>query len=415
MVTRIDRSTPSVPVVTQEPQADQPAAPPPAAAVPVARASQRNLDNLSGASNGSFAALPAVSRRPTATPLERLQATQATAAARTEAVGRVDAASRDYRTAREDVNRLNAHLERALREPALRDPAAAERFRAAFQEQHRDTFERERTTARALADSIRAAEPLLRTPPNDSMGMLDAPGLRDRMTVARGLDTLAQSSEFAQAATLAGQLRTGENPPLPPAVADGIADRAAITSVRADLAHGRSVTDAITRASTLVGGAGFAGRIPALSSLGNALAVGENVNEFIRTGDPARIGAAGFAALGAGAAGYAAIVGGGPYTIGAAVVAFAGKAIFEQVANRNDYRRDTDPAFQRAFGTSADQLEAMQRQAMDQAYAELQALPPSPPPRDSLGRIDITWGQRWMERRATELMGPRLAALPSGG
>lgn len=409
MVTRIDRSVSATPTTqTTEPAAPQP---PAAAAVPLARASQRNLDNLSGASNGSFAALPAVSRQKTS-PLERMQATQAAATARAEAAGRVETASREYRSAREEVNRLNAHLERALRdEPSLRDPAAAERYRAAFETEHRDAFERERTTARALADSIRAAEPLLRTPPNDALGMLDAPGLRDRMTVARGLDTLAQSSEFAQAATLAGQLRTGENPPLPPAVADGIADRAAITSVRADLAHGRSITDAITRASTLVGAAGFTSRIPALSSLGNALAVGENVSEFVRTGDPARIGAAGFAALGAGAAGYAAIVGGGPYTIGAAVVAFAGKAIFEQIANRNDYRRDTDPVFQRAFGVSREAVDRLYREVQDQAYGELRALPESPPPRDELGRIDVTWGQRWMERRANELMAERMAAL----
>jgi hypothetical protein len=33
--------------------------------VPAVRASQRNLDNLTGANNGSFAALPAVARRAT--------------------------------------------------------------------------------------------------------------------------------------------------------------------------------------------------------------------------------------------------------------------------------------------------------------------------------------------------------------
>lgn len=336
--------------------------------------------------------------------------------ARSEAVAGVDVARRAYTSARTDVNRLNGHLEQGLRtNVALRDPASAERFRTAFMETHRDTFDREGSTARTLADSIRAAEPLLRGVANPIPTMFDAPATRDRMAVARGLDTLAQSSQFPQAAQLAGQLAAGPNAPLPPEVANGIADRAALTGVREDLARGSSIPDAMTRASTLLGGAGFVSRIPALSSVGNALAVGENAREFMRTGDPARIGAMGFSALGAGGAAWAAAVGGGPITLGVAAVAFTGKVLFEQVANHNDYRRDTDPAIARAFGVDRRDLRGVEREVQDQVIAELRAQ--SPANADAYRRSGGAWLQvgfdnaPWMQQRSAELMAQRMAAF----
>ncbi len=360
---------------------------------------------------------PGISTFEAAAPAAAATPVSATAEARAIAAGNVETAQSAYTEARATVNRLNGHLEQALRtNPALQDPAAAERFRSAFMETHRDAYAHEGEAARALADSIRAAQPLLTAVPNPLPGEMDAPALLDKMSVARGLDVLAQSSEYAQAAQIAGEMKAGADPALPPQVADEIADRAALTGLREDLANGSSVPEALTRASTLLGAAGFVGRVPALSSLGNALAVGENVSEFIRTGDPARIGAAGFAALGAGGAAWAAVVGGGPITIGVAAVAVTGKVIFEQIANHNDYRRDTDPAIERAFGVTRRDLDGFEDEAQAQALAEFAASSPE------LAAAQRIGGGVWtgaimdnaaaLEARIAEILSARMAALP---
>ena len=144
--------------------------------------------------------------------------------------------------------------------------------------------------------------------------------------------------------------------------------RAAATGLHRDLASGQSLTASLTRASSVLGGAGLLSRTPALSALGNALSVSENMQQFMRTGDPASISAMGFGALGAGGAGYAAVTGaGGPLVIGIAAAAAGGRFLSEQIAHRNDYLRAADPVLQQAFGMSRDDWELMHDQTQQQA------------------------------------------------
>jgi hypothetical protein len=343
--------------------------------------------------------------------------------ARSAAVEQVTAAHAAYSSARAEVNRLNGHLEQALRvETALQDPAAAERFRSNFLSTHAAAYERERTTARALADSIRAAEPHLRAD-GDLSRRMDVPADRDRMFTAQALGTLAQSSEFAQAAQLAGQFGQGTPPLLSQEFAQGIGERAAATGIHQDLATGHSPLDAISRASTLLSGAGLVSRTPALSALGNALSVNENLQAFMRTGDPASASAAGFGAVGAlGAGGSVAVALGfgnplvAGIAVGASVVGAGGKFMSEQIANRNDYLRSTEAALQQTFGVSRAELD----RAVDETYQQaIQDFANSSPEAQSAYRMG---GGAWLDlamRNAEVINGlqqrlltERLAARP---
>lgn len=261
--------------------------------------------------------------------------------AATAAAERVTEARGRYEGAREEVSRLNGHLERALRtEPGLRDPATAERFRAAFQAEHADAYEAEGIAARELAATLREAEPLIRADGST------VPNASNRIQILRGLDTLANSSEYAQAAELAGQYGAGADATLPLEHTQPIAERAALTGLREDLAGGVAGDEAVRRASGLLGAAGFASRTPALSAIGNAIGAGADISAFMRTGDPASLGAAGFGVLGAAAAATA-VVASGPIAIGAGVVsglALGGKFITRQIAGDNEYRAAVEAA-----------------------------------------------------------------------
>lgn len=347
---------PVTPPTTQPAQPTPPAVEQPAEqpSAPLSAMSAATLANLQGVSSADIPP-----RVPFVGPVSN--------PARSAAIEQVNGAHAAYSSARAEVNRLNGHLEQALRgELALQDPAAAERFRSNFLSSHAAAYERERTTALQLAGTIRAAEPHLRAD-GDLTQRMDAPALRDRMFTSQALTTLAQSSEFAQAAELAGRFGQGTPPLLPQQVAQGIGERAAATGIHRDLATGHSPLDAINRASTLLSGAGLLSRTPALSALGNALSVGENLQAFMRTGDPASISAAGFGFLGAGAATATAMGAGGPLTIGVAALGAGGKFMSEQIANRNDYLRSIEPALQQTFGVDRAGLARAVRETQQQA------------------------------------------------
>jgi hypothetical protein len=387
--------TQQTPQATAQP-AEQPAA-------PLSPMSAATLANLQGVSSADIPPrVPFVGPAPNP--------------ARSAAVEQVTAAHAAYSSARAEVNRLNGHLEQALRvETALQDPAAAERFRSNFLSTHAAAYERERTTARQLADTLRAAEPHLRAD-GDLNQRMDAPASRDRTFAVQALETLAQSSEFAQAAQLAGQFAQGTPPLLSQQFAQGIGERAAVTGIHQDLATGHSRLDAISRASTLLSGAGLVSRTPALSALGNALSVGENLQAFMRTGDPASVSAAGFGVLGAGAATATMVGAGGPLTVGIAAVGAGGKFMSEQIANRNDYLRSTEAALQQTFGVSRAELD----RAVDETYQQaIQDFANSSPEAQSAYRMG---GGAWLDlamRNAEVINGlqqrlltERLAARP---
>ncbi|MER2561183.1 MAG: hypothetical protein ABTQ32_10705 [Myxococcaceae bacterium] len=277
-------------------------------------------------------------------------------AAATEAADKVAAACTNYTAAREEVARLNGQLERALRtEPSLRDPEAAERFRTEFISEHADVYEAERTAARELATALREGEPHLRAD-----GITQG-NVGNRMAMLAGLDTLASSSEYAQAIELAGQYGRGRDAPLPREETQGVAERAALTGLREDLSAGIDAEQAVRTVGGLLGAAGFARSTPALSAIGNAIGAGADLSAFMRTGDPASLGAAGFGALGTAAA-VAAVFGAGPITIGAGLVALSGRFITRQIAGDNEYRAAIGEALAKTHGLTAEQTEEIMGQ-----------------------------------------------------
>ena len=276
--------------------------------------------------------------------------------AATEAVTKVIDASTNYVAAREEVARLNGSLERALRtEPSLRDPDAAERFRTEFQTEHAEAYAAERASAQALASALREAEPHIRA---DGMSQAN---VGNRLGVLGGLETLATSSEYKQAAELAGRYGRGRDAAMPREELAGIAERASLTGLREDLAAGLDGEQAVRNAGGLLGAAGFASRTPALSAIGNAIGAGADLSAFMRTGDPASLGAAGFGALGA-AAGVTAVVASGPIAVGAGVVsalALGGKFITRQMAGDNEYHAAIDGPLAQTHRLSADQTQTL--------------------------------------------------------
>jgi len=272
------------------------------------------------------------------------------------AVAKVTDARASYETARADVSRLNGSLERALRtEPSLRDPDAAKRFRSEFVSAHADEYAAERTTAQALASALREAEPVIRA---DGMSLANA---GNRHEVMRGLDTLANSSEYTQAAELAGRYSAGRDSTMPREDLGAIAERAALTGLREDLAMGVDGERAVRTASGLLGAAGFVRQTPALSAIGNAIGAGTDLLAFMRTGDPASLGAAGFGVLGTAAAATA-VVASGPIAVGAGVVsglALGGKFVTRQIAGDNEYHAAIDGPMAATHQLSTEQTEAL--------------------------------------------------------
>lgn len=313
-----------------------------AAAAAEARARQKDLSTFEAAKPRAPVALGPVA-----------------SAAATEAADKVVAACTNYTAAREEVARLNGQLERALRtEPSLRDPEAAERFRTEFVSEHADVYEAERTAARELATALREGEPHLRAD-----GITQG-NVGNRMAMLAGLDTLASSSEYAQAIELAGQYGRGRDAPLPREETQGVAERAALTGLREDLSAGIDAEQAVRTAGGLLGAAGFARSTPALSAIGNAIGAGADLSAFMRTGDPASLGAAGFGALGTAAAATA-IFASGPIAIGAGVVSaasLAGKFITRQIAGDNEYRAAIGEALAKTHGLTAEQTEEIMGQ-----------------------------------------------------
>lgn len=269
-----------------------------------------------------------------------------------EATAKVTTARTAYADARAEVSRLNSQLERALRtEPSLRDPEAAERFRSEFVAEHADVYEAERSTAQSLATALRDAEPAIRA---DGMTLGNA---GPRLEILQGLETLAGSSEYRQAIELAGRYGRGHDATVPREETAAIAERAALTGLREDLAAGTDPQAAVRTAGGLLGAAGFASRTPALSAIGNAIGAGADLSAFMRTGDPASLGAAGFGALGSAAA-VTAVFASGPIAIGAGVVgalSLGGKFITRQIAGDNEYHAAIDAALARTHGLTADQ------------------------------------------------------------
>ncbi|MDP1916770.1 MAG: hypothetical protein Q8L14_11010 [Myxococcales bacterium] len=276
--------------------------------------------------------------------------------AATEAATKVIEASTTYLSAREEVARLNGSLERALRtEPSLQNPEAAERFRTEFLTEHADVYAAERSSAQALASALREAEPHIRA---DGMSVGNA---GNRLGVLAGLEILASSSEYAQAAELAGRYGRGRDAAMPREELAGIAERASLTGLREDLAAGVNAEQAVRNAGGLLGAWGFARSTPALSAIGNAIGAGADLSAFMRTGDPASLGAAGFGALGTAAA-VTALVASGPIAVGAGVVsglALGGKFITRQIAGDNEYHAAIDGPMAETHGLSADQTQAL--------------------------------------------------------
>lgn len=270
-----------------------------------------------------------------------------------EAVAKVKAATEVYESARTEVTRLNEQLETALRtEPALADPDAAEKFREAFVTEHAAVYEAEKAAARALADTLRAAEPLVRA------DGARATTLDNRLSVAEGLMTLAGSSEYRQAAELAGRYGRGHDAALPREDMADVAERAALTGLREDLSQGLTTEEAMSRAGAILGVAGLGLKSNALGAIGSAIGAGADLSEFMRTGDAASLGAAGFGVLGSGAA-VAAMFGGGPITIGVAGAAFLGKTVLRAVADGNAYAAAVDAPLTKALSVSPDELESL--------------------------------------------------------
>lgn len=276
--------------------------------------------------------------------------------AATEAATKVIEASTSYLAAREEVARLNGSLERALlTEPSLRDPEAAERFRTEFQTEHAEVYEAERASAQALASALREAEPHIRA---DGMSVGNA---GNRLGVLAGLEILASSSEYAQAAELAGRYGRGRDAAMPREELAGIAERASLTGLREDLAAGVDAEQAVRNAGGLLGAWGFARSTPALSAIGNAIGAGADLSTFMRTGDPASLGAAGFGALGTAAA-VTALVASGPISVGAGVVsalALGGKFVTRQIAGDNEYHAAIDGPLAETHQLSAEQTQAL--------------------------------------------------------
>ncbi len=347
MPNRVDLKSPVVqrrPLDVERPQRlDVPA--------PVSRLSTRALENVAGKSSASFPSLPRIA---------------GPNPARDAAVDAVSHATTAYTSARNEVDRLNASLEQALRTtPGLRDPAAAERFRSTYLETHGEAYARERTAAQELATSIRAAEPHLRA--DGAIDPGDAPALMARIEVARGVETLARSSEYEQAGQLAVEFSRGEDAPFPPAVAEGLVERSVMTGMQTRLASGEPLDDVMRYASLAVTAAGMVDKLPTLNALFGALSTQSNLAEFIRTGDPARAGAAGFAGLGTigsllGIAGRIS----SPLAIGITAVSFVGTSFFEATAGRNEYLRHVNPVLQQAFGVTDRQLSELARGAQQQ-------------------------------------------------
>lgn len=329
-----------------KPQAIRPVARPPAEAVrpPAGPAGSP----VRPSSISTFEAAPARS------PVE-LHAPAGPAA--TAAAQKVTEASAVYETARSEVSRLNGHLERALlTEPSLRDPAAAARFRTEFEATHASVYGAEKAAAQALADALRTAQPLIRA---DGATISN---LGNRLDVVEGLTTLAGSSEYRQAAELAGQYGQGHDPTFPAEDMADVAERAALTGLREDLSAGASAEDSIRTASGLLGAAGFGARVPALSAIGNAIGAGADLSDFMRTGDPASLGAAGFGALGTAAAATA-VFATGPIAIGAGVVggvALGGKFITRQIAGDNAYDAAVQGPLAQSASLSVEQAELLQ-------------------------------------------------------
>ncbi len=321
----------------------------------VSRFSTRALENVAGGNSESFSSLPRIA---------------GPNPARAEAVDAVGHAERAYTAARGEVDRLNASLEQALRTaPGLRDPEAAERFRAAYMETHADAYARERSAAQELAASIRAAEPILRA--DGPINPDDASGMLDRMEVARAVETLARSSEYEQAGQIAADFGRGADAPFPPMVSEGLVERSVMTGMQTRLAEGVPLDEGMKYASLAVTAAGMVDKLPMLNALFGALSTKSNLEEFIRTGDPARAGAAGFAGLGtiASVLGIAGRIS-SPLAIGITAVSFVGTSIFEAAASRNDYLRHVNPALEAAFGVTERELRDLGRDAQQQALED---------------------------------------------
>lgn len=276
--------------------------------------------------------------------------------AATEAVTKVIDASATYLTARKEVARLNGSLEHALlTEPSLRDPEAAERFRTEFLTEHAEVYEAERSSAQALASALREAEPHIRA---DGMSAGNA---GNRLGVLAGLEILATSSEYKQAAELAGRYGRGQDAAMPREELVGVAERASLTGLREDLAAGVDAEQAVRNAGGLLGAWGFARSVPALTAVGNAIGAGADLSAFMRTGDPASLGAAGFGALGTAAA-VTALVASGPISVGAAFVgalSLGGKLVTRQIAGDNEYHAAIDGPLARTHGLSAAQTQVL--------------------------------------------------------
>lgn len=291
-----------------------------------------------------------------ARPKETLSMLAVASPAAVEAAAKVATARTTYVDARAEVSRLNSQLERALRtEPSLRAPAAAERFRTEFLSEHAEAYEAEKASAQALATALREAEPHIRA---DGMSVGN---MGTRLEVLAGLETLAGSSEYEQAIELAGQYGAGHDATVPRDQTKAIAERAVLTGLREDLSAGIDAEQAVRTAGGLLGAAGFARSTPALSAIGNAIGAGADLSAFMRTGDPASLGAAGFGALGSAAA-VAAVFGAGPITIGAGLVALSGRFITRQMAGENEYHAAIDEALAKTHGLTAEQTDEIMGQ-----------------------------------------------------
>lgn len=288
-------------------------------------------------------------------------------------VRRMSQATAAYATARAEVDRLNTHLAEGLQNPALAsDPAAAARFRDEFRAQNAGAYEREAEAARTLATAVREAGP-------------NSP--RPAVTVLSALNTLAGSSEAGQAIALAGSLSAGANPVLPPAPAALIAERAAGTQVRADLAAGASAEDSANLVGTMLRTAGFgstAARLAAPAELaarfaglglasvaGGLSSAGADFNAFLRTGDRTSLVAGGLQLAGAAGAGMTLAGAGAAATVPLAVVG-GGALVARELARQNEYQGSVTPAMAAALGTTPEAARAIA--AHPDRIAELQQL-----------------------------------------
>ncbi len=275
---------------------------------------------------------------------------------------RIGEARGNYQTARTEVDRLNGHLQAGLRTPALREPAAAQRFRDEFRAANAPAYEREAQAARDLATAVREAGPGQPRPAVE--------------TVA-ALNTLSGSSEAGQAIELAGRLAGGANPVIPQGVAEIVAQQAADTQLRTSLVNGRTAEESANAVGSALRGAGFgstaaklaapaqiAARFASLgvaSTLGGAVTAASDFSAFARTGDATSAVAGGMQLAGAAGAGLALAGAGAAVTIPLAVVG-GGAMVARTVAQQNEYLAAVGPSLQRALNVDAESARAMAAQ-----------------------------------------------------